>query len=82
MIDIIFLFNSAYFDDHLDLVTDRSTISITYLKSWFVIDILAIIPFNLFVPSNGEASNLVRLARLGRITKILKLLKLVRLMKL
>ena len=81
-LDVILIFNSAYFDVNLDLVDDRCEVAKTYLKSWFIIDLVAIIPFEGFVPMNGEAANLVRFARIGRITKILKLLKLMRLMKL
>jgi hypothetical protein len=50
------------------------------MKFWFWIDLIAIIPFSLFVP-DGEAANLIRFIRIGRITKILKLLKLMRLIK-
>ena len=82
MVDIIVIFNSAYFDENFALVTDRWKLSLTYVKGWLFIDLIAILPFDLFVPSNGEAANLVRFARIGRVTKILKLLKLMRLMKL
>lgn len=82
LLDVIIIFNSAYYDENLDLIQDRCDIAKTYLKGWFTIDIVAIIPFDLFVPSNGEAANLIRFARIGRVTKILKLLKLMRLMKL
>ena len=50
------------------------------MKFWFWIDLIAIIPFSLFV-RDGEAANLIRFIRIGRITKILKLLKLMRLIK-
>lgn len=81
-IDIILIFNSAVYDDNLDLISERCEITKLYLKSWFAIDLVAIVPFDLFVANNGEAANLLRFARLGKITKMLKLLKLMRLMKL
>ena len=81
-IDIIVIFNSAVVDENFEKCYDRGTITCTYLKSWFPIDFVAIIPFESFVPANGEAANLVRYARLGKITKMLKLMKLLRLMKL
>lgn len=82
MIDILIIFNSATYNDDFDVVSDRATITENYLKGWFLIDLVSIIPFDLFVESNGETANLVRFVRIGRITKMLKLMKLMRLMKL
>jgi hypothetical protein len=48
LVDIIIIFNSAYTDDDFRLIEDRKTIACVYLKSWFWIDIVAIIPFDLF----------------------------------
>ena len=81
-LDMIIIFNSAFFNDSLELVNERCEVVKTYLRGWFGIDLIAILPFDLFIPTNGEAANLVRFARIGRVTKILKLLKLMRLMKL
>ena len=80
--DIFLIFNSAFFDDNQQLITQRSTIAKDYLLGWFLIDLVAIVPFEWFVGSSGSTANLVRFTRIGRITKILKLMKLMRLMKL
>ena len=45
LIDIIFSFMSAYYTDEFVLVDNRCTIAQNYMMSWFLIDILAIIPF-------------------------------------
>ena len=82
LIDIFIIFNSAAYDDDFEVISDRCTLTTNYLQGWFTIDVVAIIPFDLFVSSNGEAANLIRYARIGRITKMLKLMKLMRLMKL
>ena len=82
LIDIFIIFNSAAYDDDFEVISDRCTLTTNYLQGWFMIDVVAIIPFDLFVSSNGEAANLIRYARIGRITKMLKLMKLMRLMKL
>ena len=79
---MIIIFNSGFIDDDYVQVMDRCIIAKDYLKSWFVIDLIAILPFEWFVPTNGDAANMIRFIRIGRITKILKLLKLLRLMKL
>ena len=80
-IDIIIIFNSAYIDERDELVKDRCTIASNYLRGWFFVDLISIIPFEIFF-QRGDAVNLVRFARIGRIPKIIKLLKLFRLMKL
>ena len=49
-IDIIVIFNSAYFDDNFSLVNDRWKLSLTYMKGWLFIDLIAILPFDLFIP--------------------------------
>lgn len=82
VIDILIIFNSAIYNDDFELIEDRSMIVKIYLKGWFLLDIIAIFPFEWVVPTNGEAANLVRFIRIGRITKMLKLMKLVRLMRL
>jgi hypothetical protein len=81
-IDIFIIFNSAYIDEEYNIIDNRWMIVKNYLSFWFWIDLVAILPFDLFVPSNGSAANLVRFIRIGRITKVLKLLKLMRLIKL
>ena len=82
LLDIIIIFNSAIYDDDFEVIDDRSIIVTEYLKGWFFSDVLAIFPFEMILPSNGEAANLVRFIRIGRITKLLKLMKLMRLMRL
>jgi hypothetical protein len=47
VIDILVNFNSAQEDKDQILVTDRRTISKNYVKSWFFIDVIAIVPFDL-----------------------------------
>jgi hypothetical protein len=79
-VDIVVTFNLAIYNDNLEVIEDRFMIARTYLTGWFLIDVIAIVPFSLFIGSN--ASKMVRVVRLGRISKILKLLKLLRLFKL
>ena len=50
------------------------------MKSWFLIDVVAILPFDVFFQTG--AVDLVRYTKIGRITRMLKLMKLIRLMKL
>ena len=80
LIDILIIFNTGIYNEDYEMMVDRSQIAKAYLKSWFMIDIIAIIPFDLAIQTN--ATDMVRLSRLGRIYKVIKLLKLMRLIKL
>lgn len=84
LIDILFCFFSAYEDDNDDIIESRKVIAINYISGWFVIDVLAILPVQLFFGTTGEQSNLnemIRIVRLGKLSKLLKLLKLLRVLK-
>lgn len=81
LIDIILTFNSATLDDDYETEFDRCKITKNYLKGWFMIDLIAILPFDLLF-AEGETKNLVRYIRIGRISKLFKLIKLARLLKL
>ena len=79
LIDIIFIFNTAIIDEEDSIIiANRSEIAWQYLKGWFTIDLVAIIPFEAIL-INGESANLVRYTRMGRLNKVFKLMRLVRL---
>jgi hyperpolarization activated cyclic nucleotide-gated potassium channel 2 len=46
LIDIFVIFNSAFYDDNFKLIDDREIIKKTYLKSWFALDVISVIPFH------------------------------------
>lgn len=53
LVDIMVNFFSAYqMEDGFEQVDDRKTICINYIKGWFLIDIVAIIPFDIFIHSD------------------------------
>ena len=79
-IDICIIFNTAIYNDDYEVVKNRKDIACSYLRSWFALDFVTILPFDAFFPTGGS-NNMLRMARLGRINKILKLMKLIRLMK-
>ena len=72
---------SSYYNDEGTLVTDRKKVIMTYVKTWFVIDLMACIPFDLIENAlSGDSSNtkkiqLVRLSKLPRLYRIIKLAK-------
>lgn len=80
-IDIVLRFFTAYIDDDsLELRDDKIDIAMEYVKGWFFIDLISVIPFDLiFAYSN--VNRITRFSRLGRISKIVRMIKMVRLLK-
>jgi hypothetical protein len=55
-------------------------IALHYLKGWFFIDFVSVIPLDLII-SYGSASKIIRFSRLGRIYRLLKVTKMAKLLK-
>ena len=77
-IDIFVTFNSAYFDHQMKLIHSRKTISLNYLKSWFILDLVSCIPFQFFFDSSQQFNKLVRISRVPRIMRIMRLFKILK----
>ncbi|XP_031554557.1 potassium voltage-gated channel subfamily H member 6-like isoform X2 [Actinia tenebrosa] len=74
IVDILINFRSTYTRKGTDeLVVDPRMIACNYLKTWFVIDLLAAIPFEFFVSQGTEGT-----ASLAGLLKSARLLRLVR----
>ena len=80
--DIVITFLTTYIDDVTgDEIAIPKKIAINYLKGWFTIDLLATIPFDLFVPDGGAWKifslfgllKILRISRLGRLINYLKI---------
>lgn len=70
-IDILVNFNTA-FEKNQYLIFDRKKIRKNYLRTWFFVDLIAVIPFYLLIP--GLNIGVERLLRLLRLFKVLRLL--------
>lgn len=81
LFDIFIIFNSGVYDEDAQIIKDRATIAYNYITGWFLVDFVAIIPFEALY-QKGEGANLVRYTRIGRLNKVFKLMRLVRLTKL
>ena len=58
-IDIFIEFITAYYDDDFQIVDNIKEIMRNYILGWFLLDLLAIIPFDIFTPkqsSNGSTN--------------------------
>jgi hypothetical protein len=65
------------------MVDDRKMIAKRYLKGWFIIDMVSIIPFDVLLQASFEKNYnfLIRFAKLGRLYKLIKLTRLLKLAK-
>ena len=78
-IDIVFSFFTAYRIPDGTLIRDFDTIAFKYLRSWFVLDVIATFPFYLLGSDQGlELTQLVRIPRLLKMFRLLRLMKLLR----
>jgi hypothetical protein len=49
ILDIIVIFNSAYYTVDMDIIDDRKNICCSYLSGWFLIDLMSVIPFEIIL---------------------------------
>ncbi|XP_054740009.1 potassium voltage-gated channel subfamily H member 8 [Anastrepha obliqua] len=75
--DILLNFRTTFVSSKGEVVSDSKLIAINYLRGWFVVDLLAALPFDHLYASdlyNGEESHihLVKLTRLLRLARLLQ----------
>lgn len=94
-IDIFITFNTGYYHKGV-IIMKRSKVILTYLTTWFIIDLLATFPYEYTIElalTNGgdsdssveqysEAPQLLRMLKLIRFLRILRLLRVMKLKKL
>ncbi|KAM7341583.1 eag-like K[+] channel isoform 2-T3 [Cochliomyia hominivorax] len=77
IVDILLNFRTTFVSNKGEVVSDSKLIAINYLKGWFIVDLLAALPFDHLYASdlyNGEESHihLVKLTRLLRLARLLQ----------
>jgi hypothetical protein len=82
LFDIIASFNTAYYASEEEAyVIIRPKIAVYYLKTWFWVDFLSTVPFDLIVTtasgSSSKHTKLVQLVKVLRLLRILRLLKII-----
>jgi hypothetical protein len=80
LLDIIIIFNKTIFDENFQIVTDRKIIAANYIKGWFFVDVIAIIPFDIFF-GGSDLNQAIRIAKIGRMYKLIRLTRLIRVLK-
>lgn len=58
MVDLVMTFNVAIISAQNKLILDRKVIAITYLKSWFLLDLAASVPFDLIIQAASSEDDL------------------------
>lgn len=86
-IDIIVTFFTAYQDEKgMEMVTDKKIIAKKYLKFWFWLDLVSIIPIDKFIPQDetdsGSYGGVTRFTKMGRMYKMIRMLRMVKMIRL
>ncbi|XP_021340562.1 potassium voltage-gated channel subfamily H member 1-like [Mizuhopecten yessoensis] len=77
-VDIILNFHTTFVGPSGEIISDHKIIRMNYLKSWFVIDLLSCLPYDVFnafqyvddgISTLFSALKVVRLLRLGRVVR-------------
>ena len=79
MVDIVIVFNTAYYDDAYKFICDKKVIARGYLTSWFAIDLISCIPLQLLTFTSFN--NLFKFARLSKLYRMVKIARLARVLK-
>ena len=88
IIDIILNFFSVEEDVNGEMIIDQKKIAITYIRTWFFIDLIASIPVTfivIFVAADSESEKdliSIRFLKLAKFTRMYRLLTLFKLAKL
>eukprot|EP00741_Cyanophora_paradoxa_P003522 tig00000711_g3420.t1 len=79
IIDLILNFRTALMKDlSNDLETDGKTIAVTYLKGWFIIDLLSCVPFDSITAAVGGDIAGLTFIKVPRMLRLLRLFRLIR----
>jgi len=84
LVDIFLNFFTSIDDEQkVYSITDRKTIARKYLRGWFWVDVLAILPIDIVLKSTQtEATALARFAKIGKLYKLIRMIRLAKVLKL
>jgi len=82
--DIVVTFITGFVDENDALIMKPWPIATAYLKSWFVMDVIASIPMDLilYIIEESQKEENMDSAELANLTKLFKMMRLVRMLKL
>ncbi|CAD8071087.1 unnamed protein product [Paramecium primaurelia] len=79
-IDMILNFKLAYYHRG-EIIFDRKLIAINYLKLWFWLDFLAVLPYDQMFSVEDSQTQLFKIVRLFKFIKIIRLLRVLKISK-
>ena len=84
LIDIILTFNTSISDEkRVYELTDKREIARRYLRGWFWIDTISIIPLDfMMLADSNNATILARFAKIGKLYKLIRMIRLAKVLKL
>ncbi|XP_063073461.1 potassium voltage-gated channel subfamily H member 4a [Engraulis encrasicolus] len=75
ILDIVLNFRTTYVSQSGQVVYDARSICLHYLATWFVLDVIAALPFDLLYALNITVTSLVHLLKTVRLLRLLRLLQ-------
>ncbi|XP_016100256.1 potassium voltage-gated channel subfamily H member 2-like isoform X1 [Sinocyclocheilus grahami] len=78
IIDIVITFRTTYVNHNDEVVTHPKLIAIHYIKGWFLIDMVAAIPFDLLIFRSGSDETTATLIGLLKTARLLRLVRVAR----
>ncbi|GAB1606937.1 potassium voltage-gated channel subfamily H member 8-like [Argonauta hians] len=72
-IDIILNFRTTYVSNTGQVIYDSKLIALNYIKQWFLMDLLAAIPFDLLYAFQVETGTLIPLLKVARLLRLIRL---------
>jgi hypothetical protein len=81
LVDIFVIFNTVFYNEEMETITSRKLIAKNYLGGWFMVDLLAIVPFDIILSAGTDINQMIKVARVGRLYKLVKLTRLLRILK-
>ena len=78
LVDILINFCTTYVDKNDKIVASRLKIATNYLRGWFIIDMLAAVPFDLLFGNTAVNSDRFYLASLFKTPRLLRLVRVAR----
>lgn len=79
--DIVITFFSAYTDSEENVIKSHKKICINYLTSWFILDLISVLPINQLTSGSFTYNKITRISRLPKLYRLVKLTKLLRITK-
>ncbi|GAA6077792.1 potassium voltage-gated channel subfamily H member 6 [Tachysurus ichikawai] len=78
MVDIVISFRTTYVNHNDEVVTHPKLIAIHYIKGWFLIDMVAALPFDLLIFKSGSDETTTTLIGLLKTARLLRLVRVAR----